>query len=284
MASRGSPFPFFVGCGRSGTTLVRAMFDSHPDMAIPFESHFIVSLARRQPVFETDAGFATGPFLDELCRQWGFRRWGLARDQLQEAFRSPPSDYADAVRRSFALYADVHGKPRYADKTPMYVMNIPFLANLFPESRFVQVVRDGRDVALSLAEVRWFWPNDVAAAAQYWASSVETGRRAGRWLGPSRYQEVRYEDLLEDPAAALQPLCDFLGLNFDEAMLHHADHAQDVVASVPNPQEQTHILLPPTKGLRDWRSQMSREDLSCFETLAGEVLVASGYRLSRSAP
>src|SRR4051794_27962840 len=133
-------FPFVVGCSRSGTTLLRALLDAHPLLAVPPESHFAVA-----------------PRLRRLGRDPWFRLWGIEPPDLRGL------DVADAVRAVFAAYAAAQGKPRYADKTPHYVSHLPLLAERFPEARFVHVVRDGRDVALSLLEVPW-GPDDVEGA------------------------------------------------------------------------------------------------------------------------
>lgn len=274
-------FPFFVGCGRSGTTLVRAMLDSHSSIAIPFESHFIVELARKRQDYETVGGFSVDTFVADLVQQWGFTHWQLSAEGLRaHLLAEPVDDFPDAIRKTFALYAIEHGKSRYGDKTPLYVMYLPFLATLFPESKFIHIVRDGRDVALALADVEWFWPNDLPTAALYWAGSVDTGRRAGRWLGSRRYYELRYEQLIESPSESLRALCAFIDLEFEDGMLQYFEAATQVINSLPDPEEHTHLALPPTTGLRDWRSEMSARDLATFESLAGEVLVSLGYPLS----
>src|SRR4051794_27483455 len=150
------PFPFIVGCGRSGTTLVRALLDAHPDLAFPDESFFPVWMGRQRARYETGGGVATEAFTAELLDHKWFRHWGLdaalVRAELQ---RGKPATFADAVRIAYACYASAKGKPRYGDKTPIFVLHIPMLAELFPEAVFVHVVRDGRDVALSRIAASW---------------------------------------------------------------------------------------------------------------------------------
>lgn len=273
-------FPFFVGCGRSGTTLLRVMFDSHPDMAIPHESYFVVSFGRNHRRYERRQGFDLERFLDDLLRHRWFTRWGLGTEEVREGLgRKAPATLADAIRTVFGLYALRQGKLRYGDKTPSYVLNLPLLSRLLPEGRFVHIVRDGRDVALSLLDVD-FGPDTIEEAALFWKRHVERGLRAGRALGESRYREVRYEKLVTDPEATLRELCDFLGVDFDDAMLRYHQRAQRVVRDFPRPLEQRHLLQPPTSGLRDWRTQMTASDLARFEALAGDTLEGLGYERS----
>lgn len=276
-------FPFFVGCGRSGTTLLRSMFDAHPEIAIPYESHFVVALGRAGPRkrYEREGGFAVDAFASDLLAQFAFSHWGIGELELGEALHAPPPlSYADAVRRVFALYARRQGKRRYADKTANYVLSLPLLAELFYEARFVHVLRDGRDVALSWLDTGWdFGPQTVEEAALYWRYYVQRGRRTGRDLGP-RYCEIAYEWLVADPEGALRELCSFLELPYHPAMLDYFEHADELLSSMPRPGQHQSLAQPVTGGLRDWRRQMPAHDIALFESLAGSVLEELGYELS----
>jgi hypothetical protein len=99
----------------------------------------------------------------------------------------------------------------------------------------------------------------------------------GRTLGPSKYREVRYEDLLEHPEQVLTQLCHFLRLSFDEAMLRYHDRADAIIAGVRSPDSHGHLGLPLTKGLRDWRTQMDRGDLARIEARVGGLLTELEY-------
>ncbi|MGH8935748.1 MAG: sulfotransferase family protein [Acidimicrobiia bacterium] len=276
-AERTAPFPFLVGSGRSGTTLLRAMFDSHPEMAVPHESHFLVPIARRRARYEQPAGLDLETFVADLVGHPWFSRWGIPEEEVREALaRDRPTECAEAIRGVFALYARRLGKPRYGDKTPGYVSQIALLAAFLPEARFVHLIRDGRDVALSLREMEW-GPADPLEAALYWKERVEMGRRAGRRLDRGRYRETRYEDLVRDPEGTLRELCSFLALTFDSVMLQYPERAAELTAPAEYPHRHRRIALPPTTGLRDWRRQMSREDLARFEAVAGGLLTELGY-------
>ncbi len=106
------PFPFIVARGRSGTTLLRAMFDSHPDMAVPNESHFVVQLAGRRARYEGgSAGFDLEAFSRDLFDHWAFRRWALPAEEVHAAYReTPPVDYPSAIRLLYATYARHGGR------------------------------------------------------------------------------------------------------------------------------------------------------------------------------
>lgn len=246
-------------------------------MAIPHESYFVVGLGRKRARYRTTEGFAWARLVSDLLENRWFSRWGVSEEAVREALASdPPQDFSGAVRRVFATYARQRGKARYGDKTPSYVLNQPLLARLFPEARFVHIVRDGRDVALSLLDVR-FGPDTIEEAALFWREHVTRGRRTGRSLGDMRYREVRYEELVERPEPILRSICQFVDLSFSDQMLAYQARANEVIKDFSYPEEQRHLLLPPRPGLRDWRSQMSVADLTKFEALAGDQLKAFGY-------
>lgn len=278
------PFPFFVGCGRSGTTLVRSMFDSHPDMAVVYESFFVSRLLRRRRRYERPGAFDLDRFTGDLTGHFGFRKLGLSPAQVGERLcEAAPATTADALRTVYATYADHQGKSRYGDKTPMYVNVVPVLAGALPEARFVHIVRDGRNVALAYLQAPW-GPAGLVEACLYWKHHVERGRRAGRRLGPARYREVSYEQLTEDPEAVLAELCPFLELDFDPAMLRYFERTEEVMATIRNRQHHQGLSRPVTRGVRDWRSQMAPGDVRTFEALAGPLLDELGYERTSPGP
>lgn len=273
-------FPFFVGAERSGTTLLRAMFDSHPYLAVPPESHFIVQLHRQHATRQGDGPFPTDWFVESLSSHERFARWELHRASLEHAVVDVRG-YSEAVRRVFALYASCRGKRLYGDKTPGYVRHIPLLAGLFPEARFVHIVRDGRDVATSLRQME-FGPDGVVECALRWQDWVAGGKTAGATLGALRYREIGYEDLVADAPSVLRELCVFLDLPFNDQMLGYVNRADSLIGPLLRPDAHQRLREPPTSGVRDWRQDMSPSEVATFELVAGPLLEACGYDLSGS--
>ncbi len=276
------PFPFIVARGRSGTTLLRAMLDSHPRMAVPPESHFLVTMGRRRRRYEVGDRFMVDRFAGDLSQQYGFRRWDLEVEVVRKRLiRAGVSTYPEAIREVFSLYAERYGKDRYAEKTPMNIIHLPFLAKAFPEAVFIHLIRDGRDVALSYLDTD-FGVDSVAEAAIYWRRFVAKGRRDGERLA-SRYLEVRYEDLVSDPERVLRSICEFVSLPYDPVMLSYPRHADQLLTRTSREEHHQRLRLPPTAGLRDWRVEMDPQDLQLFEALAGDLIEELGYeRRSRS--
>lgn len=266
----GAPPFFVVGSARSGTTLLRLMLNAHPSVSVPPESRFVTELWRGSEEVDADAT------LGALSRHKQFAAWDLPIEAVRAQLgRSGTVRYVDVMNAAYRAYAHLRGKPRWGDKTPRYVEHVPLLARLWPHARFVHLVRDGRDVALSYADVP-FGPKRVAESAALWSTRVSLGIVHGRALGPERYMEMRYEELVADPETGARRLCEFLGLEFDARMLDYAERARDAVlprAARYNP----HVTEPPRTDTRSWQADMPPDHVEVFEAIAGDVLSALGY-------
>ena len=271
----GEPF-FIVGNDRSGTTMLRLILDRGPDAAIPPESMFPTDFAdvfeRGGPRTAADAA----ALMQEVWRHPKVRLWRLPGPPPQvPAGLDGRAAYRFAMEAPFRAYARAQGKPRWGDKTPHYVHHIDPLLAVWPQARFVVLVRDGRDVALSLRRMP-FGPNNAWAAAQWWARGIRAGEQA-RGRHPERVLVVRYEDLASSPREHVPRVCEFLGLAYSEDMLalERADRAKivrDQVDWFPTLFDGVN-----TRAVGRWRREMRLRDRHVFEALAGEELAALGY-------
>lgn len=268
------PFPFIVACGRSGTTMLRVMFEQHPDIAIPPESYFPVSFHRRIERYTAPGGgIDLSVLAEDLLHHDRFLAWRVDPSLVRERLTGIAPDYPEAIRRVYAVYAESHGKQRYGDKTPPFLMHMRMLAEQFPEARFVHLVRDGRDVVLSLRE-QPFAPSTFTGAAEYWAGRVRRARKAGERLGPDRYRELRYEDLIAEPERKLRGLCQFLELDYTPAMLSYEDTSR---IPLTDKMRRSGVVSPPRESGRDWLTQMTPRQLAVVESVAGDQLEEFGY-------
>ena len=284
-----NPYVFIVGAARSGTTLLQRMVDSHPEIAVVNETYWLPRKFRPETGLTPD-GLVTERLVAQLMASPKFERMGLGREVLEQlSAAAAPISYTEFVSRLFDLYAQARGKPLAGDKTPGYVRKIEQVHGLWPAARFVHLIRDGRDVCLSM--VAWgkgektagqygTWSRDpVVSTALYWRRSVLLGQEAGSALGPGRYREFRYESLVTRPREDAEAICDFLDVQFDEAMLRFHEGRTKPAGTRSSKAR----WLPPRPGLRDWRSQMDASSLERFEAAAGDLLEELGYvRFARS--
>jgi Sulfotransferase family len=284
------PAPFVVGMNRSGTTLLRMMLDAHPQLTIPPETHFVPDLVK-----VAREGAATPEALLKVIvaqREWG--DFGLTEDELLDRFRAIGSpDAGDAIRAFFEAYAERVGKPRWGDKTPRYVTRMRLIADALPEAHFAHVIRDGRDVALSVRD-RTVKDYTVERVAQRWKEKVSKARRDAPLL--KHYMELRYEDLVLDPEGSLRKISEFVDLPYDDAMLRYHEQAerrlQEMARELPEQGGKTRLSVerrmatharttepPDPERVTRWRNEMSADDQAAFEAVAGDLLVELGYEV-----
>jgi hypothetical protein len=281
------PAPFVVGVGRSGTTLLRMMLDAHPRLAIPPETQFLSEL------LDAAESGARGAALAEAittARNWDDFR--LDRERLADRIGND-ADAGEALRSFYGLYAEREGKLRWGDKTPKHVTRMGRIAAVLDEARFVHVIRDGRDVALSRRRRGMGAAKPMAETADLWRRRIERARAQARRLR-RRYLELRFEDLVAEPEPALRSVCALIELDYDPAMLdyHEAaagrlaelgtdlDEAGGRIARSGHERIASHALATePPRGERTgaWRSEMSEADRREFESVAGDLLAELGY-------
>jgi sulfotransferase family protein len=272
-----APAPFIVGVSRSGTTSLRVALDAHPQLAIPPETHFVPEL-----VETCQAGGARPAQVVTLLA--GEPHWPLfGVDAGAVAERLPaagPVKPRAALRAFYGAYAAARGKPRWGDETPGYLHVMRLIAGALPEARFVHLVRDVRDVALSMVAAGQIRPDAVDGAARQWARQVAKARLDAARVG--RCLEVRYEDLAHEPRGELGRVAEFLELPWDAALLDALPTAGRPTADAAGPTPpgtRPPVVEPPGR----WRTDMSPEDRAACESAAGELLVDLGYEIGDSA-
>lgn len=248
--------PIFIGgAGRSGTTLLRVILDTHSRIACGPELK-----ALPQICWQRDVLFAHEEEFRDAC---------LAPDYLDELYR-------DLIYGLIEPYRLARGKARAAEKSPSNIFWFSTLARLFPESPLIHIIRDGRDVVASLLRQNWLDPKtgdkpryttDPASAALYWKRCVE----AGRSCSAKHYIEVRYEDLVSNPTATLVRLLDQIGEPFEPEMLRFGNHAHGL-----GPQDEVAPQIT-TASVGRWRKELSGAQLLAVTDTAGPLLKALGY-------
>jgi hypothetical protein len=272
--------PFFiVGADRSGTTMLRLMLNRHPELAIPPESHFLIPLLQAFPVDRSLSPEQARHAVSVITRHPRFATWKTTAEVLEEELTSlDTATLGSLIDTAFRLEIAATGKRRWGDKTPGYARAIADLGRLFPEAVFIHVVRDGRDVSLSLRERTWHGWTEYQRAC-YWADTVRTAESLGRRLGPSRYLTVQYRDLVLDPEWSVREVCKFLQVDFTDAMIGFYEDAFEHLADF----ERTsgiHAKLgrqPRASDVDRWKNESSSWRIFLFEAVAGPALDQLGF-------
>lgn len=274
LARTRGPMMIIVGSGRSGTSLLASMMDAHPDLSVSSESHFLPKLIEALPeTLTTPNHVAHMTGLIER-NQW-FAEWDYDLDALRTALNDAlPISRPDALRMIYRVAAASDGATRFGEKTPAYVYNISLIAEELEDARFVHIVRDGRNVALSFRDAS-FGADDVAHSILNWQHRVLLGHEDGMALGRDRYLEVIYEQLIAEPEEQLRRICVFLDLEFSPGML---DYYRRQGYWAPRGEESKNLGKPPTTT-RHWRDQLTASEQARLQLLGEKALRTWGYEM-----
>ncbi|HEU4912534.1 MAG TPA: sulfotransferase [Actinomycetes bacterium] len=269
---------FILGCPRSGTTLLRVMLNAHPRIAIPPETRFLIPAYLRRRRF----GSLRTPRQRERLARFvldrplsRFSRLQVSPDEVR-ARMDKAASLGAALAAPFAAYAERLGKARWGDKRPFYYSFVDELDRMYPDAQFVHVVRDGRACAASLKRPPFDYGSERAMVT--WLNAVHSCRRAGERLGPERYHEVRYEDLVADPETSLRAMCAFLGEDFDPAMLAPEEVVDLVVPAGFEQHGQIKAGVNAT-SVAKWRQELSAGEIATMAAVAGGWLRTFGYEV-----
>lgn len=225
--SEKTKYAFIIGTGRCGSTWLSQMLNSNPELCVPPEI---------QLLFEYSGN---GNRLYEEFLLAG--QQGLTGDQLSAVIErgcpynldqffdyrtfcrqdiTPKRTLRTFVSAFYSAIAEHHHKRWFIEQTPWYGQRLDLMAALFPDAKFIHVVRDGRDVALSFARTEW-WHKSARLNLSRWQKEVKKIALDAKFLlKPNTYLEIKYEDLVADTPAALKIICLFLGVDFDPGMLN----------------------------------------------------------------
>jgi hypothetical protein len=257
--------PIIVGgCGRSGTTLMRVILDTHPRICCGPESHLFL------PHLPASAKLA--------------RRFGLSEGNVA-ALVATSASQAEFIDRFFAHYAETREKPRWAEKTPRNVLHLDYLFEHFPNARFVHMVRDGRDTVCSLRThprhkvvdgqlVELNTRHPIRPCVDRWVTDVRAGLA---FRGDPRYIEVRYEALVQQPRETLLRVFEFLGETFDERVLDYQREKSLSRDSVHFPQNPEATQAMYTRAVARWRRDLTEDEIALVKREAGPLLIELGY-------
>jgi hypothetical protein len=202
---------FLVGVWRSGTSLLHALLNQHPDVGLMYEAELPLLWSL----------FLTGRSKSDWAERWEFWNNALSRHGLDPAEVAPASTLRDAVRSVYRDYAALKNARIWGEKSPNYWDRLNRVLKQFPNARFIVLLRDPHGVCRSVIEAaqgsRYFARPGMPLRALF---ACELLKRQSDIL---RRRDVpvhviQYEDLVRNPEAELRGICDFLGLPYDSRM------------------------------------------------------------------
>jgi hypothetical protein len=285
---------FVVGCGRSGTSWVQRIVALHPSVITSQESHAYevvygnIAPARPRSIPAWTKVLHRHDLGAREARYVGLHWWvdrqalcGVIAGALATRDRAPADVAEDAIEAVFDAYFDAQGGTSdnvLLEKTPGHLAYAGTILRRYPHAKVVEVVRDGRDVCVSMQmqalTLRWP-PSERAKQIETWTTAVRRGMQLrGDDTVADRVLLVRYEDLKADPLSEITRLYGFLGF----------DTAPDAIAAVADRtdfrhQQQVGSGSHTRRGeVGDWRNHFSDADEGLFRSMAGDAFEAVGYR------
>lgn len=274
-----APF-FIVGCERSGTTLLQVLLDSHPNIAIPYESHIFHRFYNRMSVYgdlaEEDNNLLR--FVTDVLNDVWIRRWGLTISPNDFCQTVTERSFAGCVRHLFSMYAITKGKLRWGDKTPVHVLYVKEIVQCFPDARIIHLIRDGRDVSESLKRVT-FAPPTILGNSKRWRNRIDAFKAGRRYCDPLNVLEIHYEELVGNTQQAMEKILQFIGeetITFSSAV-PESDLKKNYAQAGSSAQTLTGTIKTNKIGI--FRTTLTLREIAIFEAVAGEQLKEYGYIL-----
>lgn len=263
---------FIVGIPRSGTTLLASILNRHPEIAATPETHYFRLLEQLKNGWSEIAENWPNAAIDFINNLHHAYMLGVDAKDIILDFPKPVSP--DILFTKICdIYANRNGKSRWIEKTPDHIHNLEKIRSYYPDGKIVHILRDGRDVALSLCKVPWasdgFFQN-----LHRWSLGLEES--ADFFSNDKNSMQVRYEDLLENPDALVSEICSFLGLDYHSSMLTPDGTEHKLIEQGRYWKE--NINKPIAKDNREkWKSSLSISMKNATDSLFGNQLARWGY-------
>jgi hypothetical protein len=272
---------FVFGCYRSGTSLLRLMLNAHSKISIPEETRFIPFLGKDIKDSQSVLSGAEAQRMAQYIHRYLSRnqRW-VNTPTAQEILDHCNGKYSFYnIVRSVCTYPWIKPELRYwGDKTPIYSLHGLLLDRLFPDSKFIYIIRDVRDVAASIRKLPLRGALSMVSIGGDWSRVLCMAQATGKVVGPERFLEIHYEDLVVDPAGILRKICTFLQLEFEESMLKY--YLQEEAKRLSRQRHHVNVVKPVNnKTVGNYRKVIKPKHIKVIEKICGPILLSYGYNL-----
>jgi len=260
---------FILGAPRSGTTFLASLLRSS-QYGAPIESQFVVKYFTVLNNYGDLNQFSNfNRLLGDITRERAVMQWQLELDAAQLHQKLVDSagqvNYSDLIDELFLARSEAAGRRAWGDKTPHYLGEVEVLNTLFPAARYLYIVRDGRDVALSLLQKDW-GPNNLFTAAEYWVRLNKVNPTLTQLIDSGKVYFLRYEDLATDVEQHVRDIAAFLGEDISESEI-----------------ERLATTVRKDNSYK-WKQALSDRKIQLFDSVAHETLVRFGYEVAQQQP
>ena len=257
---------FIIGCPRSGTTLVRVILDTHPNICCGPETHLIGNIKTLN---------------EKIDKNWKrLEPYGLSKDihvkKLSDLFKIYHNNYMKSKK-----------KQRWAEKTPDNIFYVDFINKLFPNCQFINIIRDGRDVVCSYKE-RW-GSKTIFTAIKKWNKIIDLTYEYRTKFNKERYMEIRYEEMVSNPEKETKRMMIFLGEKWIPELLEHHTKQHDFWFNIKTGEnidfekEKRPLRHSPSKpifqsSVGKWKKNLNTVEKAIIKISLKENLKKMGYK------
>ena len=267
---------FILGVQRSGKTLLRLILNSHSYIAIPEEAAFLRPIIKKKYIYNEISGKDLKRIYNYLKNSSHYALWNYDSSKFLNWLEKQHSiSLKEFINNLFMSYAESEGKIRWGDKTPSLFRKLNFLHILFPEAKFIHVVRDGRGVFDSWRRIDSTKDN-VTVVALEWCYKIYKIERFLELLPPSNKYTLRYEDLVINPEETMKNLCGFMQVEYEPQMMDFYKKSKYYVGS-----HHSKLIFKPitSENLQKWKINLSGKEIKVFNLLAKRYLKKYGYEV-----
>lgn len=264
---------FIVGCQRSGTTLLRLILNAHSCIAIPEEARFLAPLLKYKNIDKNYKGAELLTLRNYLKNNKQFALWNFDSFGFFAKLDSLESiSLRDLIDLMFSSYCAYENKTIWGDKS-LFFGSVPILHRLFPDARFIHIIRDGRDVFDSWRKIDKTKSNPAVISLD-WAYKEKSINTAFDKLPDDKKLSVKYEDLINSPGQMIKKLCNFLEIPFEHNMLEFYKSSKKYIGG-------HHSGLIFNKINSDnsmkWKKALTESEIRIFTCLSRGLLRKYGY-------
>jgi len=278
---------FIIGNPRSGTTLFRLMLNKHSKISVPPEAGFLVWLNNKYNKSDFDYKL----FLIDLKTTNKIETWNIDFEELYQVLcKKKPISYSaliDCVYYYYSKYILNRKISIYGDKNNYYLDHIDIIQSLYPDAKFIHIIRDGRSVAASYKGVMSKningkyapkLPTKISDIATQWVENIDTITKNFVNIDKNNKYVMRYEDLILNPTKTLESIVTFLGVDFEENMLEYYTTSEKEGLE---PKEymgwKSKNLMPINIDEVEKYKLLSDSEIKIFENYASDTLVKYNY-------
>lgn len=274
---------FILGNPRSGTSLFRIILNSHPNIVIPPESGFTQWWFKKYSNFNVQNLNNLDPFLDDLLNSKKIETYELKRSKLKEYIISQkPQDYQELCALVYLFYGSGKDVHIWGDKNNYYIHHIPLLLDLYPNSKQIHLMRDGRDVACSYLEVSknidpnstYFpdFPSTIEEIANAWCRNVA---KIMEGLSGTNHLTITYEELITNFKPTLLKVTEYLECDWSDSLLTYYNCNDEPTVTAKWKQKTFKPI--DSRGIGRYKKELTKEQISVFNEIAGSLLQNLGY-------